>query len=671
MSQSFFAAFNKAKEKTKNVVADVSNNISLKLQMNLSVSPPGSPKLNSVKSNSSQNNVGLTKINNDSLSCETLPPKVFSVTQVSCGGSAPTIKFSEPVCMNALNIDNSSLKFVDSSCDKVISNVASDICSGNQNPVFLNSHSSTNNISSLQVEDLMGLANVNQTFIMFNEFSKTPNFNALNFSKSSELKSQMRQFVLLMKEKLQNLNCRFKNSVTPLPIEVEVFINNYTNLSEFLLNFGWSEETLFSDEVLPPANFVPGVSIVPPHSNFPYPNDTLTPCLPEENTDQIVGADESINDFNISNEINVFKNYETPLNDTVTVNENCLDLKIDAIQNPEFSISPNSNVNKEFSESPLLPHSNSFETSKAVLNQDEEVKNSTANLKDFSTVRVEKSLPSNSSSQCNIKKNDACFKVEKVDPYWHCIFCNDTSHSSHVCNKFSDNKQFWTVIYDEQRCKNCFRQFHQSHKCYDSSFCFLRNCRRRDKHSPVVCSHRYKSSNFKIPFENYFHSSNVYDANFSYQDRSYSNNVSPKTYVSQGTQTEIYNLNTVMVQTENCGSISIGVQTPAHIPREIESSLSSLDSKILEISSSITFETATSADSVSRSPLEICTVSSSLPPQSTESHPVSSSSKCEVNTVNSNTSNSFDPDELTLSFYRMMMPKLRNLPKGGYQNPYL
>ena len=123
-----------------------------------------------------------------------------------------------------------------------------------------------------------------------------------------------------------------------------------------------------------------------------------------------------------------------------------------------------------------------------------------------------------------------------------------------------------------------------------------------------------------------------------------------------------------MVQTENCGSISIGVQTPAHIPREIESSL---DSKILEISSSITFETATFADSVSRSPLEICTVSSSLPPHSTESHPVCSSLKCDVNTVNSNTSNSFDPDELTLSFYRMMMPKLRNLPKGGYQNPYI
>ena len=664
MAQSFFSAFNKAKEKTRNVVTDVSNNISMKLQMNLSASPPGSPKSNSVKCSLSKNKMGSDNISNDTLSSDTLPPKVFSVTPVSCGGSAPTIKFSEPMCTNSVEV--SSLNAIENSCDKLVANVVPDMCPSTQDHVILNSQSSKDNVCSFKIEKLMALANINETFSALNDFSKTINYTKLNLSQCDEVKSQLKQFIILMREAHQDLIClsQFENSSNALPIQVEVFIKNYKNLSLFLTNFGWSEANLFSDEVIPPQNIVSDIS-VDPHSNFPYPNDDLATCLQERVNDQIVDSDQSKND--LTHEIGRFENSDTFLNDIV--GENSFDLTPKEKQNLDVSILQTSNVDKEFSESLPLPHSSFLETSKPVVNQNKEIGNSTANLKDSSSPRVENSLLSDT-SKCNFQ-HDACTKAEKIDPYWHCIFCNDISHSSHVCTKFSDNKQFWTVIYDEQRCKNCFRQFHQSHKCYDSSFCFLRNCRRRDKHSPVVCSHRYKSSNFKIPFENYFHSSNVYDANFSYQDRSYSNNVSPKTYVSQGTQTEIYNLNTVMVQTENCGSISIGVQTPAHIPREIESSLSSLDSKILEISSSITFETATSADSVSRSPLEICTVSSSLPPQSTESHPVSSSSKCEVNTVNSNTSNSFDPDELTLSFYRMMMPKLRNLPKGGYQNPYL
>ena len=83
-----------------------------------------------------------------------------------------------------------------------------------------------------------------------------------------------------------------------------------------------------------------------------------------------------------------------------------------------------------------------------------------------------------------------------------------------------------------------------------------------------------------------------------------------------------------MVQTEDCEYNSIGVQT--------------------------SLANENSSDDIS----------STLPSMGT-------SSDCDVNIVKSNDYKSSDPDEISANFYRMIMPKLRNLPKTDYQNPYL
>ena len=82
------------------------------------------------------------------------------------------------------------------------------------------------------------------------------------------------------------------------------------------------------------------------------------------------------------------------------------------------------------------------------------------------------------------------------DPCRFCVFCWTSNHSSHQCEKFNNSKCFWNIVLEDRRCKNCLRLFHQSHKCYNRSFCHLVNCSRLDKHSPVLCHARYWKSNF-------------------------------------------------------------------------------------------------------------------------------------------------------------------------------
>ena len=82
------------------------------------------------------------------------------------------------------------------------------------------------------------------------------------------------------------------------------------------------------------------------------------------------------------------------------------------------------------------------------------------------------------------------------DPFKFCVFCWTSNHPSHQCEKFNNSKSFWNIVLEDRRCKNCLRLFHQSHKCYDRNFCHLVNCRRQDKHSPVLCRIRYWKGNF-------------------------------------------------------------------------------------------------------------------------------------------------------------------------------
>ena len=163
----------------------------------------------------------------------------------------------------------------------------------------------------------------------------------------------------------------------------------------------------------------------------------------------------------------------------------------------------------------------------------------------------------------------------QIDPNSYCIFCLDGTHSSHVCTKFSDSKQFWSVIYDDRRCKNCFRQFHMSHRCYDFSFCLHRNCRRRDKHSPILCKHRYETFGFQKPHENnYLYKDTFKFPGYLHYHNRFSNKLvskntssesSLKKFSSKGSQTENNNVCSVEVQTDNYESHSVGIQTTSEI----------------------------------------------------------------------------------------------------------
>lgn len=131
------------------------------------------------------------------------------------------------------------------------------------------------------------------------------------------------------------------------------------------------------------------------------------------------------------------------------------------------------------------------------------------------------------------------------DPKRMCIFCHSKEHSSHNCWKFSKNSEFWEVVYKERLCKNCLRPFHFSQNCFDTSFCYFSNCRRHDKHSPILCKFRYFKS--KPHQENYRSKPRVE----SYQDILQADLSIPRgrLFYSQGTQTDFVEFQTVQTQT--------------------------------------------------------------------------------------------------------------------------
>ena len=82
-------------------------------------------------------------------------------------------------------------------------------------------------------------------------------------------------------------------------------------------------------------------------------------------------------------------------------------------------------------------------------------------------------------------------KNGNLNPKYNCVFCTSRGHSSHLCRKYNSNEQFYHQVVEEKRCKNCLRQFHQSNRCLDDSFCAIKSCTRKDKHSPCVCRKRF------------------------------------------------------------------------------------------------------------------------------------------------------------------------------------
>ena len=96
----------------------------------------------------------------------------------------------------------------------------------------------------------------------------------------------------------------------------------------------------------------------------------------------------------------------------------------------------------------------------------------------------------------NVSSQEGTFssKYYQPNPHHFCIFCHVLGHSSHSCKKYRDSHSFWVKVLEERRCKNCLRLFHHSNNCFDKSLCKL-NCKRRDKHSSILCYVRDKLNN--------------------------------------------------------------------------------------------------------------------------------------------------------------------------------
>ena len=96
----------------------------------------------------------------------------------------------------------------------------------------------------------------------------------------------------------------------------------------------------------------------------------------------------------------------------------------------------------------------------------------------------------------NVSSQEVTFssKYYQPNPHHFCIFCRVLGHSSHSCDKYRDSHSFWVKVLEERRCKNCLRLFHHSNNCFDKSLCKL-NCKRRDKHSSILCYVRDKLNN--------------------------------------------------------------------------------------------------------------------------------------------------------------------------------
>ena len=134
--------------------------------------------------------------------------------------------------------------------------------------------------------------------------------------------------------------------------------------------------------------------------------------------------------------------------------------------------------------------------------------------------------------------------VKYYDPRRVCVFCDRSGHSSHNCTRFRNSAEFWNIIYQKRLCKNCLRPFHFSHKCYDNSLCFFSMCRRRDKHSPILCKHK---NNLIKSYPLYNRPDSCSE---NYQDVSFNlNSHCKKKFYSQGTQTNFVESKTVETQT--------------------------------------------------------------------------------------------------------------------------
>ena len=531
MSNSIFGAFNKAKEKTKDFVNNASSSISTKLKMNLSASPPSSPKLSSVRSSNTNVSKGENKSENIEQASNSLPQKVYSVSS-SASSDFTSIKYSEPcntnhvysnssTCPNQIICDdklvNSTVQHVNSSqfsSQNIDTLSISQLISLSPNSSDLSLNCLTNKLLSIisQTEKLeeekVVLNEIKVPYSMLSELhdfsSLKENFPPVNAKADCNSGKSIIDTNFAVSNDLKFLQCSNDK------IDKQTLKNNNINLSYSDCD-SFSIETK-SSEVCP-SEHVDSVLTIEENKDFILPHKEIHGDL--LNKEKCVSENKCSLNIN-SNAINI-------------------DFKKEILLNVDKSKSKLTNIEEDIaiSKNPLS------ESEKAL-----------TNVEVSPTLCLNKNEPVSPENHCTPKS---------VDPKFYCIFCHSENHSSHFCCKFSDSRQFWQVIYDEQRCKNCFRQFHMSHKCYDKSFCLLRNCLRHDKHSPVLCKQRYKNNYLQGSQPNHFYPNVKRFPNLSHFQHVNYHNFIPQNTIGKQSLKECFSKAT---QTENTQFESVGVQTP-------------------------------------------------------------------------------------------------------------
>ena len=523
MAHSFQGAFNKAKESTRNIFQNASNNISSKFQGSLNVTPPSSPKVNfkstNVPSTSSQ------KIKpKDSQSSDIVSTKVFNVSSTPTSGTLNSIKYTDPSQSQSFSNSISSsnpVQFSDnSSCSPVLSSF----------DILLSK--SINNI--IDIESKFINEDKELTYKLYNDLLSVFNNDPASVEKfilsqgeelGSKLVSELSHISLTSNE-TNTLNNYYEPSISAFPSSntiSEDFPSIVENSKPDILKVNISLDSVNVKDLseIPPSEYLAKNT-----TNFGSPN------LDSFQNSKIESC-KNVNALTGNPQLNHLES------------ESKVDININVSNSPDFNLI--------ISENSVSIGENSI------------VENvSTEKTNNILTAEIS---PKASNSSENRTVENVCTPTNKsnINPTIYCIFCRSETHSSHFCTKFSSNKEFWQVIYDEQRCKNCFRQFHMSHKCFDYSFCLIRNCLRQDKHSPVLCKHRYKKEhlpNFQkgyaksYPNFPHFQSRNCHSF---IPQNSFSG--ASKNFSSKASQTEISNAHSAQVQTDNCASHSVGVQT--------------------------------------------------------------------------------------------------------------
>ena len=67
-----------------------------------------------------------------------------------------------------------------------------------------------------------------------------------------------------------------------------------------------------------------------------------------------------------------------------------------------------------------------------------------------------------------------------------CVFCKSMDHLSIHCNLYSRPRDYYSSLFEQFRCFNCFQKGHKSFSCSLSKLCNL--CNDPRPHSPIICN---------------------------------------------------------------------------------------------------------------------------------------------------------------------------------------